>query len=744
MATPLIGTMRPADEHAFMAVPRESGIGAAARRHWRLIAAVTAAGTLATYLALHALTPVYSAKTAVMIDPREPTQPVIATDPMSFLPPSEEAVRKNEMAIIHSRQIAEDVVDKLQLGDDPEFNPQLRAPSKLHELLARGGDTLRTWLAAVGLIAAAPPKTAATPAQIHEQVVDTLLAHLTTSSPDASRVIEIHFTSPHPARAVQVASAVAEHYLRFKQEQDLGEERAISHSLEGEIDTVNQTIADAQRKLEQTRESRGLPSDTDIKQLADQVSQLTGQLTATEAEKASFQARLAILRAAEASPERLQTLDVVQLSPVIQRLQGEMADATATLNSVSIMYAPTHPKAREARAVLDALRGQMKAESGKLAQSLNTNIAIAEQKRAMLATLVDDAKTRLTKATDGQIQMQMLGREVDANKSLLAQLVARSNETRAQMNRTRADANIISAATMPYAPSFPPTTAMMGLAPVASATAGLLLAMLIERRDSSIRSTAQLRQLTSARVLGAVPAVRRVGRRRGEPVAQLLGERTSIFAENLRAVLLQIDRSRSDKPRTLLVTSSLPQEGKSSVATSLARLLAVSGRQVVIIDADLRSPSVHHEYGLYQSPGLTDLVAGACSLTEALQTDGKSGACVIVAGQPVISPADVLQSPAIPRILATLRERFETVIIDAPPALVAADAGILAGHAELTALVVRWGTTKTVNLVAALQRLQDFDARVGIILTMVDGRRYAQYGDSDIFSRAMRRYTAGA
>jgi len=266
--------------------------------------------------------------------------------------------------------------------------------------------------------------------------------------------------------------------------------------------------------------------------------------------------------------------------------------------------------------------------------------------------------------------------------------------------------------------------------------------MLREGQDRSIRTTAQLRRLTSAHLLGSVPSVPRprwAGR--ATPAAAVLARPTSLFAENLRAVWLQFDRSRIGAKRILLVTSAVPDEGKSSIVTALARVLAAGGRRVVVIDADLRSPTVHRLLPVQRCPGLAELAAGTAAMDEVIQLDA-SGAFVIAAGQPVASPADTLQSPAMASILLQLRTMFDGIIIDTPPVLAVPDAGILARHADFTALVVRWGVTKEASVCAALQRLRDFEVKPGIILAQVDGRKAAYYGDedADMFSHAMRKY----
>jgi receptor protein-tyrosine kinase len=219
-----------------------------------------------------------------------------------------------------------------------------------------------------------------------------------------------------------------------------------------------------------------------------------------------------------------------------------------------------------------------------------------------------------------------------------------------------------------------------------------------------------------------------------------LDEQTSLFSEQLRAVWFRIKNSKAEA-RALLITSSVSGEGKTSIATSVARMQSLAGRRVAIIDGDLRNPNVHRVFGLRRSPGLTELIRRESQLEDVLQVDKKSGACVITAGAPVPSPADTLQSPLLARVIGALSENFDLVIMDSPPVLAVHDAAILARTADCTVMVVRWGSTKVATFLSALQHLSDFGVQVdGVVLSMVDSKKYIHYSDSELNSRGFRRY----
>ena len=216
-----------------------------------------------------------------------------------------------------------------------------------------------------------------------------------------------------------------------------------------------------------------------------------------------------------------------------------------------------------------------------------------------------------------------------------------------------------------------------------------------------------------------------------------------MFAENLRAVWFQIGHRVQPGATTLVVTSALSREGKTSIAVSLARTLALGGRKAVVVDADLRYPRVHRALGLDHGPGLADILAGGLEIDRCLQQDAASGAFCIAAGAVVASPADLLQSSKTAEVLEDLSTRFEAVIVDTPPVLGVHDAAIVARLADMTVMVVRWGVTKEETFITAMQRLHDLDIPVnGVILSRVNLRKYARYGapDEDAFAPSLRKY----
>ncbi|HXT82317.1 MAG TPA: polysaccharide biosynthesis tyrosine autokinase [Acetobacteraceae bacterium] len=710
------------------------------RRHWRLIAAVAVAGALAALLLCKLLTPLYASRVTILIDPRAPQRTATSIDPLSFLPPSEESVRKNEIAIIRSRGLADTVIKNLRLDEDPEFNPALRRPSFLRRAAEAGKNALTIVEGWIGWTRSKPPQLV----DGHGRVIDTFLSLLGATATDASRVIDIRFYAEQPERAAQIANAIAQRFIQDRGDQELNRAQMATESLESEISTLNLKIRDTEHKVERMRTEHGVLPAADLKVITEQLSDLNKQMVSSASDRAAAKAKLDAVQAAIAS-DQIDSLGGILNSLLIQKLEEQVARTAADIAGMSAVFGDKYPKVIQAKAALTGLRSQVMAEATKIAASYRSDLAAAQAKETMLRGMIETAQNELAKANVSEVDVRALEREVDSSKALLSQLVLRLNDTRAQMNRSGPGARIISPATEPRFPSFPPTFPIVAVAFILSATGGTIFAGLLARRDRSIRSTMQLRQMTALRVCGATPLIDHISRTPLLPANRMLSRQSPMFIENLRSIWLQIDHARHDNDRTVLITSAIPGEGKSSTATSLARLLALDGRSVLIVDADLRYPAVHRIFGLRQSPGLAEVIMDGTEPAVAIQRDPASGAAVIAAGSASESPAQILGSPRVSETLARLSRQFDTVIIDAPPILPVPDAALLALQADMTLMVVRWGSTKATTVTMALQRLRSLNIAVsGVIMTMVDQRSYVQDDDpdSDIFSRAAMKYYA--
>ncbi|MGH2991216.1 MAG: polysaccharide biosynthesis tyrosine autokinase, partial [Solirubrobacterales bacterium] len=374
-------------------------------------------------------------------------------------------------------------------------------------------------------------------------------------------------------------------------------------------------------------------------------------------------------------------------------------------------------------------------------------VNVAGAREGTLAAALDRLRAEVGQANTDEVTLRALEREAEASRALLETFLARSKETGSQEDLQQADATVLSRAGVPQSPSYPRRKLLLIAAAGGAGFLGLMLALGVEMLDHGFRSMEQIERQMGAPPLGLVPVIGGLAKLRRDPDAHILEKPGSAHAEAIRNLYTGLLLSGGEQPpKTVLVASALPKEGKTSIALSLAHMLASTGHSVVLVDCDLRRPAAHKSFGVHFQPGLVEVLLGKTSLEEVLATDPRSGARLVPAGEPVPHPADLLGSPQMKRFLAGLAEGRDLVILDSPPVLAVSDARVLARMVDQTLFLVRWGNTRRERAITGWRQLAEAGGKVtGVALTLVDVRRHAQYGysDSGAYYGQLKKYYTG-
>ncbi len=292
---------------------------------------------------------------------------------------------------------------------------------------------------------------------------------------------------------------------------------------------------------------------------------------------------------------------------------------------------------------------------------------------------------------------------------------------------------MISRAALPDEPTYPRRKLIFGVALVSALLAGSLAVFGLEGLDNTFRSSEQIEDLVGLPTLGLVPAIVGLDKRNGSPQDYVLDNPNSPFGEALRSLrTAMLLTSMGSPPKTILVTSSIPSEGKTSIAMCLARIHARSGRRTLIIDCDVRRPRLHELTGVANQSGLSDVLLQHRELNEVVLLDERSGAYFVTAGGPVPDPAALLASERMRRLLKEVASRFDLVIIDSPPVLSVSDARVLSQMTDKTVFLVHWGSTRRHDVMMGVKQLIEAGADVaGLVLSRVNVRKHARYGYRD-------------
>ena len=684
--------------------------------------------TMLCTLVLFQITPLYKSDAMVMLEARE-SKVVDLEAVVAGLPPDVE-ILQSEIEVMRSRDLMAKVVDHLGLAQLPEFNRALRPPNRLGALLG-----LDRWL--FPLLAGEAAELSADERRMAERnrVVSELLKRVSVSAKGRSRVVAIVATSEDPRLAATIANTVADLYIVEQLEGKFEATRRATAWLNERIGDLRESVAVSEEAVEDFRRKSGLIKGRSVNLTSEQASELNTQLILASTSRAEAEARLAQARKLMASPGRGASTTEVLNSPLIQSLKQQQAEVERRAAELSVEHGEKHPKMINIRAEQNDIGRKIRAEIGKIVQGLENEVRVARVRESSLKESLNSIKSTVASSNQAEVQLRALEREANADRMLLETFLARYKETSAQQDIKfqQPDARLISRGAVPEFPSSPKKKLIVPLAAVGSAIIGVLLAFLIEHLNPGFRSAQELEAYTGHPVLGLLPKHRgRVlrGRRLHDRVAN---EPSSEIGEAIRTIHTSIHLTNMERrPRSILVTSSEPGEGKTTLSIGLARTAARSFDRVVLVDADLRRPAVHRLAGVRAGPGLTELLTGEADLREVIQTDPLSGAHIIAAGATDPNPPALFTSSQMRRQLMKLAEQYDLVILDSPPVLAVSDTRILAQLVDGTLFAVRWYDTKREAAGMGLRQIVTSGGAVmGTVLSMVVPKKYARYGGYD-------------
>ena len=746
-------------ERAFYPRPyrslEEFDLGQLLRKLWRrkgLIFGTVTVLTVLTAVIVFQLTPRYTAEALLIIETRGANVAADVEAVLSGLSADSETIQ-SEIEVLRSRGLADKTVNRLNLHRNPEFNETLRPKGLLAEFLDPARYVPKEWLTAIlGHGADESLTEEELAAREMVRVTNTFLDSLAILPKGKSRVIVVQVTAEDPKVAAKIANTHADLYIIEQLEVKFEATRRATAWLNERVATLRDKVKETERVVEVYRQRSGLLGGEGggegggITLTAQELSELNTQLILAGADRAEAEARLQQVRDLVAAAGSVDSAAEVLQSPLIQRLREQEAEVQRKVAELAGEFGKRHPKMINARAEAEDLRRKIESEVNKIVKGLQNEVGVVKVREATLRVSLDELKKRAAKANRASVQLRALEREATANRNLLETFLARFKETSAQENLSAQtpDARIISLAEIPDKPSFPRKGLMIALAFVGSGLIGLMLVFGVEQLDAGFRSGGQIEQATGVPVLGLVPLLSGLGRIGNPPEAYVLAHPTSAFGESIRTLYTSILLSRvDDPPKSILITSSLPKEGKTVITACLARLRGAAGQKVVVVDADLRHPKIHRLFDVPVRPGLSDLLAGDASIDEVVHKDKATGAHVIPAGRPVPNPQDLLGSDQMRKFFDALAQSYDLVIVDSPPVVAVSDARILSNAVDMTIFVVRWADTRREVVIQGLKQIATSGGRLaGVVLSLVNPKKHAGYGygDSGYYYGRVRKY----
>jgi exopolysaccharide transport family protein len=700
------------------------------RRRLGVIAGVAAAGTALAMVAVFQITPRYTAEAKLMIDVQQ--QHVVDFDAVLSGLPADASTIDTQVEIIRSRAIAQSVVRKLRLQDDPEFNPSLR-PKGLLDHLEPG-----RWLASTFPPVAAPETPEATEARAVENAVASLLAAESVTRLNVTHVIKIAATSQDPAKAALIANTIAETYILSQLEARFDATRQASEWLSERLDGLRRQLEVSERAVELYRTENGLlASSAGMTITEQQLSELNAQLILARADRAEKQAKYSRARQILSGGGNIESVVDVLQSSVIGDLRKQEAELARKQGDLSSKYGPRHPSILNLEAERRDLANQIQNEVKRIVASLSNETLVADTRVRALEESLEDLQKQTGQNNQAVIRLNELQRESSANRAVYESFLNRFKETSQQQSLQTSESRIVAAAVAPRAPSYPRTGLIAMLAVFLSSLAGIGLAFLLDRLDNGLQTSLQVEALLGLPHLASIPKISREKDTDGRPLRpeeHAVRKPLSAFSESLRGLRTALALSNVDSPpKVVLFTSALPDEGKTTTAVSFARAAALAGIKTLLLDCDLRHPSVHDALGMTRSKvGLVECLAGKATLEEAITRDSMTALDVLPVASGAANPPDLLGSAQMRHLLQQLRKTYDIVVLDSAPILPVADTHVLAAVADKTVYIVKWDATPRDAVVGAIKVLRNIQASLaGTAFAQVDTARQSKYGYGD-------------
>lgn len=617
---------------------------------------------------------------------------------------------QTQYGLLRARSLAERVATQLRLIDDPKFFELFGAEEDEPAFQRASGRYPTSGRAARQRIAG-----------------EVLLKHLSVVPTRLSRLVDIHFTSADADFSAKVANAWAENFIQTNLERKIQATSYGRNLLQRQLADYKERLDASQRQLvgyASAQQIINLPSQTagdnrttsERSIVADDLAALNTVLSQATADRIQAEARYQQTGRAGASTEALRNV-------AINSLRQRRAELAAEYQQLMVRFEPGYPAAQAIQSQIDQLDRSIAREEGRVSGSLAADYREAQQRERELQAKVNQLKASYLDLRRRSIQYNIFQQEVDTNRALYDGLLQRFKEIGVAGGVGVNNIAIVDLADIPQEPSSPRLLLNLAIAILAGLGIGGALAFALEQLDEAIADPSEVERQLGLPLLGSVPKVE------GETPKEALKNRKSDLVDAYLAVQTNLAfTTEHGVPRSFAVTSTRPAEGKSTTALALATTLARAGRRVILVDGDMRSPSVHHLGGVDHDRGLSNFLAGDDDIGPLTFEMSDLGFVAMSAGPIPPNAAELLTGNRLSLLIERLLESYDHVVIDSPPVMGLADAPLIASRVEGVIYTVESHGIRVTLVKTALSRLSSANAHVlGGVLTKFEARK-AHYG----------------
>ena len=701
------------------------------RQQLVLILSVTLLAIAACALYIYITPPAYTARATLIID-RGKLQAQLGE--MARELPVGVVEMESQAMLIKSESVVLAVIKKLNLDKDPEF---IGLPK------GQGG-----WFHELFASSAASDKSPV------EDPVGAALATLEkrlTVNRTGGNILDIDAVSLKPERAAEIANALADSYIEDRLNSRYQGARQAAAWLEDRIQELGTQISRADDNVEKFKKKNEIVT-VGGKLINDQtLAELNTQLGAAREKTAETRARLdrivAVIGADSPDKQIAGTVTDTLNNPVIVKLRSQYLDLANREADWSSRFGKDHLAVINLGRQIREIRASIADELGRIAETYRSDYEIAKQRQTEIEKTVATAVSQFQQASQAQSELRQLESAAEAYRSLYKAALQRNTELVQQQSFPGTEARLIARAPTPTSKSSPKTLVILFGATAGGMMLGLGLGVLRASLDRVFRTSRQVEAALQASCLTLTPVLSptkaetaqtpsgaRMIVRNTDVVWEVVDRPLSRFAEGMRSIKLAADLKRAAK--IVGITSSLPNEGKTTIAAAFALLVAQTGARTILLDCDLRHPALSTILAPRAEHGILDVISGKKPLEDVLWNDPTTNLSFLPGSgkSRVVHSSDVLASPALRTLFGDLRERYDYVIVDLPPLAPIVDVRSTSGLIDAYVFVVAWARTKIGVAELALSKAPEVhDSLLGVVLNRVDfkvlGRHEGQYND---------------
>lgn len=700
------------------------------RYFWR-IAGLAIFLTLLVTLIVLSLTPMYTAKVSLLIEADRTN--VLSIEEVYGIDSSRKEYFETQYEILRSRQIAERVVERLQLQDSPffnkdEFEENKGATNSIIESIKQSIRMALPFLPQEPIVTITGEELEAS----RKSFAASLLVGSTTVTPiKNTQVVQVSIETPSARLSADIANTFADVYIESYLDAKLEMTEKATSWLNTSLQGLRSKLDEAEAKLADFYEQEQLVDIDGVVGLAsEELQQLSDQLIDAQVALQRNQAIYEQVNRQGLSVNELASVPEVLNHPSIQSVKREEVIAQSKVSELREVYGPKHPIMIAANAELNSILNSLRQQVANLVSGITNEYRSTEAKVRALQRDVERAKSEFRKLSSLENTRRTLQRDVDINQQMYDSFFTRLKETDQLGGFESANARVLDAAKPPISPSKPRKALIIGVAFVLSGGLGVFLALSLEALNSGIRSTDDVERKLSQRMLGLIPWQPHK-KREDLALRHFFDPNHHIFSEAVRTLRTSLQLLNIDKPsQTILVTSSVPKEGKSTVSVNLSFALGQLSK-VLLIDTDLRRPSIGKLFALpgFQ-PGLANVISGSHSLEECIVADQQSNLDILCAGTLPPNPQELLASKNFSDLMQVLRERYDYIVLDSAPTQAVSDAIVVSKQCDSLVYVVKADSTSDKIINNGLSRFIEIGHRIdGVVLNQVDLKKAKRTGE---------------